>query len=84
MIKRQSLSDGRYVILTTRRAAYVSYIFGKASIYKSKESYDKNNVLRDGYEVVTNIHLGNTAAELPAKIQEFFNSLETPKEKPHE
>lgn len=76
MIKRQVLSDGRYVVLTTRRADYVTYIFGKATIYKSKESYDKGNLLADGWETVTNIPLGNTKAEMITKIDEFIASLE--------
>ena len=80
MIKRIVLADGRYLILTTRRAAHVSHIFGKASIYKSKESYDKNDVLRDGYTVITSIHLGNTQAGLPAAIDEFIKRIESTKE----
>jgi hypothetical protein len=76
MIKRKVLADGRYAVITTRRAAYVSHIFGKATIYKSKESYDKNNVLFDGYTTVTNIFLGQEQAKLNGEIEKFFSSLE--------
>ena len=75
MIKRQILPDGRYVVLTTRRANFTTYIFGKASIYKSKHSYDKGNLLTDGWETITNIHLGHTNAELETNVQKFIDSL---------
>ncbi len=71
MIHRQTLPDGRYLVLTTRRAAYVSNIFGKATIYKSEQSYRHRNALLDGYEQITNIALGNAKEELPAKIEQF-------------